>query len=72
MNAAAMVSRYLFMRHTNVDGEAYVQQHRVWDAGRFIETRAREAAKLNADQTDGKPRLAKAEAITEEQFRKER
>lgn len=63
--------RDIYVRHTNVEGKAYVAHHRVWDADRFIAARQREADALNADQKQDKPRLARVEQITEEQYRKE-
>lgn len=68
----AMLGRDIFVRHTATNGVAYVQQHRTWDADRFIIARQLEAEKMNAEVKDGGKRLAKAEQITEEQFRRER
>lgn len=67
-----ITTRDIWMRHTNVDGKSYVAEHRVWDADRFVASQQRAAANLNADQKPGRPRLAKAEQITEEQYLKER
>ena len=57
-------ARDVYARHTDKSGSSYVQTHRVWDAEKFFETRAAEAAKEG-----GK---ARCEQITQEQFRKER
>lgn len=67
-----MTTRDLWMRHTGVDGQSYVAEHRVWDAERFVAAQQRAAANLNAQQKPDQPRLAKAEQITEEQYRKEK
>lgn len=70
-----MPGRDIFMRHTNTDGKAYVMNHRVWDAERFIASQQQAVAKLNADARQAnppKPALAKAEQITDDQYRKER
>lgn len=67
-----MTTRDLWMRHTDVNGKSYVAEHRVWDAVRFVAARQQEAAMLNDKQTPGQPRLAAAEQITEEQYRKEK
>ncbi|OWG18286.1 hypothetical protein KDK82_1765 [Delftia sp. K82] len=53
--------RDIYVRHTGKEGNSYVNQHRVWDADRFIAAQQAEAAKAG-----GK---AKAEQITEEQYR---
>lgn len=67
-----MTTRDIWMRHTDVSGKSYVAEHRVWDAGRFVAAQQRAAADLNAKQKNDQPRLAKAEQITEEQYRKEK
>lgn len=70
-----LVGRDIYMRHTAADGKSYVQEHRVWCAERFIASQHAAAAKLNADACSANPSqsaLAKAEQITEEQYRKER
>ena len=70
--SATAHGRDIYMRHTDTGGKSFVRLHRVWDADRFVAARQAEAEKLNADVKDGAPRLAKAEQITEEQYRKER
>jgi len=72
MSSIEMVARDIFVRHTATDGTSTVQQHRVWDADRFMATRQADAAKLNADVKGEAPRKAKAEQITEDQYRAER
>ena len=67
-----MTCRDLHLRHTGTDGKAFVQQHRVWDADRFLAARQSDAADANAKAKDGAPRLAKVELITAEQYRAER
>ncbi len=71
MSADTMVCRDLFMRHTDTNGHSWVQCHRVWNAQRFIAAQAAAAAQLNAAVKGDAPRLAKAEQITEEAYRKE-
>lgn len=56
--------RDIFVRHTGKEGNSFVQQHRVWDADRFLNARQADAIKAG-----GK---AKAEQITQEQFAKEK
>lgn len=72
MSSIEMVARDIFVRHTATDGTSTVQQHRVWDAERFMATRQADAAKLNAEVKGEAPRKAKAEQITEDQYRAER
>lgn len=40
----------IYVRHTSKDGSSYVQEHRVWDADRFMAARkdevSRQAARL--------------------------
>lgn len=67
-----MTTRDIWMRHTGVDSKSYVAEHRVWDADRFVASQQKAAADINSQQKPGKPRLAKAEQITEEQYRKEK
>lgn len=64
MSTDTLVCRDIYMRHTDKKGNTYVQEHRVWDAERFLAARAADAAKEG-----GK---ARAEQITEEQYRTER
>jgi hypothetical protein len=64
--------RDIYIRHTDTNGNAAVRCHRVWDAKRFIDSQQREAAASNHGADEGAKRLAKAEQITEEQYRKER
>ncbi len=67
-----MICRDLHLRHTSTDGKSFAQQHRVWDADRFLAARQAEAANANAKAKDDAPRLAKVELITAEQYRAER
>lgn len=66
-----MQPRDIYLRHTSTTGSSYVQQHRVWDADRFIAGAQSEAAKANAEVKDGSGK-AKAEQITEDQYHHER
>jgi len=72
MSTIEMVARDIFVRHTATDGNSFVQQHRVWDAERFMAARHADAAKLNGEVKGDAPRKAKAEQITEDQYRAER
>ena len=67
-----MSTRDIHVRHTAGDGKSHVQEHRVWDGAKFIDTLQREAAKQNADAKDPTHRQAKVEQITEAQYRAER
>ncbi len=67
-----LTTREIHMRHTSVTGSSYVRHHIVHDADKFIAARKAEARKLNADQEDGDPRMAKVELITPEQYAEER
>lgn len=73
MSTIEMTARDIFVRHTATDGTSTVQQHRVWDAERFMAARQADAVKLNADvKGDEAPRKAKAEQITADQYSAER
>ena len=69
---ATLTGRDIHLRHTDTQGKSFVQEHRVWDADRFIAAQQEAAQKLNADQKPGAPRLAKVEQITVDQYRTER
>jgi hypothetical protein len=58
------VGRDLYLRHIGKDGTSYVQQHRVWDADRFITSQVAAALKEG-----GKALVLQ---ITEDQYIKER
>lgn len=58
------VGRDIYMRHTSKEGDSYVQQHRVWDANRFVLSQTEAALKVG-----GK---AFVQQITREQYLKER
>jgi valyl-tRNA synthetase len=70
--AIELSGRDIYLRHTACDGKSNVQQHRVWDAERFISSQEQEAQKMNEDQKEGEPRMAAVQQITEDQYRKER
>jgi len=63
-----IITRDIFLRHTTVDGKSYVASHRVWDADRYVAAQKKAAADVNAKQDANKPRLARVEQITEEQY----
>jgi hypothetical protein len=68
-------ARTIYMRHTSAEGNSYVNEHRVWDADKFIASQQKSAEAINADhakKNDGKAGKAKAEQITQEQYTKER
>lgn len=67
-----LVSRDVYLRHTDADGKSRVVEHRVWDADLFIASQQQAAAKVNADQKGDAPRLAAVQQITQDQYRKER
>ena len=67
-----MTTRDIYVRHTDTAGKAYVSEHRVWDAERFLAARKKDAADLNEKQKSGDPRKASTEQITQEQYLKER
>lgn len=60
MSTELMIGRDIYMRHTDKDGKSYVQEHRVWNADRFVEAQLDEALKLG-----GK---AMVQQITHEQY----
>ncbi len=71
-NSDTIVGRDIYMRHTDTEGRSYVNEHRVWDAKKFVNSQAKAAADLNANvKGDGK-RLAKAEQITKAVYLAER
>uniref|UniRef100_A0A6M3KGR7 Uncharacterized protein n=1 Tax=viral metagenome TaxID=1070528 RepID=A0A6M3KGR7_9ZZZZ len=61
--------RTIWMRYTSNDGKTHVMEHQVWDKDRFLSSKADDAAKERARAKDGQ---AKAEQITEDQYRSER
>jgi flagellar hook-associated protein FlgK len=67
-----IICRDIYVRRTEINGGTAVRCRRVWDAKRFIDAQQREAAASNQGADDGAKRLAKAEQITEDQYRKER
>lgn len=70
-----MNARTIYMRHTSAEGNSYVNEHRVWDANKFIASTKKAADAVNADhakKNGGAAGKAKAEQITEEQYAKER
>ncbi|AVQ84261.1 hypothetical protein [Variovorax sp. PMC12] len=60
----SLITRDVFARHTDKDGNVHVSQHLVWDSDRFFTARRADAAKEG-----GK---ADIQQITAEQYRKER
>jgi hypothetical protein len=71
MMSDTLICRDLYLRYIDTEGRTRVQMHRVWNADRFLEARAAEAQKLNADvEGDGK-RLAVVEVITAKQYHDE-
>lgn len=70
--ALEMIGRDVFVRNTTTDGKTSVSSHRCHDADKFMASLADAAAKLNEQQPEGKPRKARVERITEDQYRKEK
>jgi hypothetical protein len=67
-----MVPIDLYLKTTDARGCVTFTDHRVWDANRFMAARGRDADADHAKalQDDPKlPRLAKAEQLTEAQFK---
>lgn len=62
--AAQPHGRDIYLRHTDKNGKSYVQEHRVWDADRFV------ASQVGAAVKEGGK--AFAQQITREQYLKER
>ena len=56
--------RDLYMRHTDKTGNAYVQEHRVWDADQFL------TSQMEAALSEGGKSIV--QQITKEQYLKER
>lgn len=50
----------IYVRHTSKDGSSYVQEHRVWDADRFMATRKDEVKQAGGH--------AVLQQLTREQF----
>lgn len=65
-------TREIYARHTDCSGKTYVSSHWVWDADLFIAARRSDAEKANEKQEAGKPRLARFDQITQEQFTNEK
>ena len=65
-------SRYIYVRHTAVNGKSHVEAHLVWDADKFMAVRQTESSNLNSEQKPGAPRKARAEQITHDQYLKEK
>lgn len=63
--------RTIWMRFTSNDGSAHVSEHVVWNKDLFLSRKADDAAAERARPDAGKG-LAKAEQITEEQYKAER
>ena len=65
-------SRDIYLRYTDVDGNVYVRDHRVWDAALFLASQEADARKMNADVKGDKPRRASVQQITHDQYLLER
>lgn len=63
--------RTIWMRFTSNDGSAHVSEHVVWNKELFVSSKADDAATERARPDAGR-RLAKAEQITEDQYKAER
>jgi len=62
----SMQGRDIYVRSTDENGAVTHSHHRVWDVGRFMAARERDAAKLNADKGSKKASVAQ---ITDDQYR---
>jgi hypothetical protein len=62
--AVEAIGRDMFLKHTDKDGNSYVQQHRAWDPDRFITSQLEAALKVG-----GK---ACVQQLTREQYLQER
>ena len=70
---ATLSGRDIYLRHTATDGKSYVQEHRVWDAERFVEAQDYAVSKANAEaRAEKKKAMANVEQITREQYLAER
>jgi hypothetical protein len=58
------VGRDIYMRHTDKDGNCYVQEHRAWDADLFITSQMEAALKVGGKSL--------VQQITKDQYLKER
>ncbi len=75
MSMETLNCRDLHLRHTDTNGHATVQCHRVWDADRFFVARQRESSELNAKAVKDDPKApqrAKVEFITAAEYQKAR
>lgn len=68
-----LISRDIYLRHTDGNGHSVVRCHRVWDADRFVAS-LQALAKKEAERAFAKdePYMHKVEQITDDQFKKER
>lgn len=66
------VGRDLYLKRTACDGKSVIEEHRVWDADRFLTSQRKQAEKLNADQKEGEPQHAAIQQVTREQYLAER
>ena len=64
METNELVCYDMHLRHTDKDGKAWVQCHRVWDGERFVKAQLEAAARVGGHSA--------VHIITEEQYRKER
>jgi hypothetical protein len=67
-----LLGRDVFLRHTGTDGKSYVQQHRCWDAERFLTAQQRAARDVNDKEKSPDTQRARVELITEAQYHQER
>lgn len=72
MSQIEMVTREIYVRHTDTDGNSYIAWHLVWDADRFMASQQETANKLNADAKPGKPRLAAVAQVSPEEYTRSR
>jgi hypothetical protein len=62
---STLTARDIYLRHTDKDGESHVQEHRVWDAERFLSSQQAAASKEK-----GSVQLSTREVYLKERNRK--
>lgn len=63
-----MVTYDMYIKHTDVNGNSHIQEHRVWDGEKFFSARAAECEKANAAQKPDQPRRARVLQVNREDY----
>lgn len=63
-----MTTYDMYIKHTDVNGNSHIQEHRVWDGEKFFNARAAEAKRANAAQKPNQPRRAAVLQVTREDY----